>query len=228
MAESACSESRRRFVVSASAFAAAIPFGIVSTSVWDGRSRAQRTPAGPVGGGCDGCEGIYESMPREIGWSARIADESEPGEPMEIGGRVYRSDGTTPAPGVILYVYHTDAKGYYSPASGATGLARRHGHLRGWMRTGASGEYLFRTIRPAPYPQRSIPAHVHPIVKEPHLVEYYLDEYRFEGDPLLTADERARAENRGGSGIIRLERNRDGVWIGRRDIVLGLNIPNYP
>jgi protocatechuate 3,4-dioxygenase, beta subunit len=44
---------------------------------------------------------------------------------------------------------------------------------------------------------------------------------------LLTKEERAKEEKRGGSGIIKLTQNQNGVWIGRRDIVLGLNIPNY-
>jgi protocatechuate 3,4-dioxygenase, beta subunit len=44
---------------------------------------------------------------------------------------------------------------------------------------------------------------------------------------MLTPEERAREEKRGGSGIIRLAKNQQGVWIGRRDIVLGRNVPNY-
>jgi hypothetical protein len=49
----------------------------------------------------------------------------------------------------------------------------------------------------------------------------------FDDDPLLTKGERAKEERRGGSGIIKLTKNQNGVWIGRRDIVLGHNIPNY-
>jgi hypothetical protein len=45
---------------------------------------------------------------------------------------------------------------------------------------------------------------------------------------LLTQSERKKCENRGGSGVITLTKNPSGVWIGHRDIVLGLNIPNYP
>ena len=71
-----------------------------------------------------------------------------------------------------------------------------------------------------------MPAHVHPIVKEPERNEYYLDEYFFDDDPRLTPAKRAKLENRGGSGIVRLQR-RDGRWIGRRDLVLGMMIPNY-
>jgi protocatechuate 3,4-dioxygenase beta subunit len=180
-----------------------------------------------VGGGCDGCELMFEGMPKTLGWRTTVPGPGEPGEPLEMSGVIYRKDGRTPAPGVILYVYHTDAKGYYSPAPGQT-LGRRHGHLRGWMRTGPDGRYQFRTLRPAPYPGQRIPAHIHPVVKEPGKNEYYLDEYVFDGDPRLTPEKRAELEDRGGSGIVKLTRSPQGVWVGRRDIVLGRNIPDYP
>jgi protocatechuate 3,4-dioxygenase beta subunit len=180
-----------------------------------------------VGGGCDGCEAIFEGMPKSFSWETTIADAKEPGEPLEISGTIYQVDGKTPAAGVILYVYHTDAKGYYSPAPGATGLAKRHGHLRGWVKTSENGRYRFRTIKPAAYPGRKDPAHIHPIVKEPDKNEYYIDEFRFDDDPLLTREERAREEKRGGSGVIKLTKNQNGVWAGQRDIILGLNVPNY-
>jgi protocatechuate 3,4-dioxygenase beta subunit len=165
-------------------------------------------------------------MPAELGWQTSIAGEDEPGEPLEMRGVIYRSDGKTPAPDVILYVYHTDAKGLYSPAPGqAHGL--RHGHLRGWMKTDRQGRYRFRTIRPAPYPNGRIPAHIHPIVKEPRRNEYYIDEYVFGDDPLVTSKERGRMEDRGSSGVVDLIRNKEGVWVGHRDIILGRNIPHY-
>jgi protocatechuate 3,4-dioxygenase beta subunit len=169
---------------------------------------------------------MYEGMPAVLSWKTVIAGEEEPGEPMELRGVVYQSDGKTPAPGVVLYVYHTDAKGYYSPAAGQA-QGRRHGHLRGWMKTDQEGRYQFRTIRPAPYPNRDIPAHVHPVVKEPRRNEYYLDEYVFDDDPLLTKQKRSGMENRGGSGIVKVTRDPEGLWVGRRDIVLGRNIPDY-
>jgi len=183
-------------------------------------------PAKPVGGGCDGCELMFEGMPKTLGWRTSIAGAGEAGQPLEMRGVVYRSDGRTPAPDVILYVYHTDATGHYSPAPGQT-QGRRHGHLRGWMKTDREGRYEFWTIRPAPYPGHDVPAHIHPVVKEPGKNEYYLDEYVFDDDPLLTREKRARLENRGGSGIVAVSRDKKGVWIGRRDIVLGRNIPEY-
>ena len=179
-----------------------------------------------VGGGCDGCDLIYVGMPSNLQWETTIVNASEPGEPMIISGTIFKKDGRTPAAGVIFYVYHTDNKGYYSPSANQTG-AKRHGHLRGWIRTGADGHYQFRTIRPAAYPNTNIPAHVHPVVKEPGMTEYYIDEYRFDDDTRLTASERAKEEKRGGSGIVKMTLNKNGEWICKRDIILGLNIPGY-
>jgi protocatechuate 3,4-dioxygenase beta subunit len=218
-------EGRREFVRRALLLAAAVPALVAANGACGAQTRGP-VRAARVGGGCDGCEGIYEGMPQRLDRQTTITAASEPGERLEMSGRIYRADGKTPAAEVILYVYHTDAAGYYSPAPGATGNARRHGHLRGWMRTGGDGEYKFTTIRPAPYPGQRIPAHIHPIVKEPDRNEYYIDEYVFDDDPLLTPQKRAGLENRGGSGIVCLTRD-GGAWAGRRDITLGLNIPDY-
>jgi protocatechuate 3,4-dioxygenase, beta subunit len=213
--------SRRHFIVRAAMFAAVLPAGCRAAATGSDRAAGER-----VGGPCEGCEAIFEGMPEKLAARTRIAAEGEAGEPMEIGGVVYRADGKTPAKDVILYVYHTDAAGIYAPAPGATGNARRHGHLRGWMRTDAAGAYHFTTIRPASYPGGGNPAHVHAIVKEPGVNEYWIDDFHFEGDRYLPAEAVARMQNRGGSGVLALTK-REGVWVGRRDIVLGLNVPNY-
>jgi protocatechuate 3,4-dioxygenase beta subunit len=180
----------------------------------------------PIGGGCDGCELMFEGMPEKLDSKTEIAGKHEPGEPLEIEGIIYQSDGKTPAPDTILYVYHTDAKGEYSAAHGQT-HARKHGHLRGWMKAGNDGQYRFRTIRPAPYPGGNAPAHIHPVIKEPQKNEYWVDAYVFDDDPLLTKAKREMPKGRGGSGIIKLTKDEHGTWIGRRDLVLGRNIPNY-
>lgn len=178
----------------------------------------------PVGGPCDQCDLMYYNMPKTMSSETSVAPKGEAGEPMIIEGTIFRKDGKTPAPDVILYVYQTDAKGYYSNLPGEKKI--QHGHLRGWMKTGPDGKYRFTTIRPSPYPERNTPAHIHPQIKEPGLTLYYVDEYLFEGDPLLTDAERKKQEKRGGNGIITLIK-KDGVWLGKRDIILGMNIPNY-
>ena len=179
-----------------------------------------------VGTECEDCELMYEGIPEKISWQTTLAGPNEAGEPLIISGMIYKQDGKTPAPGVILYLYHTDSKGIYSPAAGQTN-GRRHGHLRGWMKTDEQGRYEFKTIRPASYPNRKDPQHIHPLIKEPGTTLYWIDAYQFEDDPLLSAEARSNQEKRGGPGIIALKKNENGVWTGKRDIILGMNIPNY-
>jgi protocatechuate 3,4-dioxygenase, beta subunit len=221
--------SRRGFLKSAAMTAALFP--ALPLAMFNCKGKAESnvvsSQAKIIGGGCDGCDLIYQGMPRQLNWQIKINPDSEPGEPMEITGIIYQADGITPAPDCILYVYHTDAKGYYSPADNQPAVSRRHGHLRAWMKANALGEYKFVSIKPAPYPKRYDPAHIHPVIKEAGRNEYYIDEYRFDDDPLLTVEHRAKAQNRGGSGIIQLTKTDKGIWTGNRDIVLGKHIPNY-
>lgn len=179
-----------------------------------------------VGGGCDGCEAMFEGMPASVSWETTLAPINEPGEPLIISGTIYQRDGKTLAPDILLYVYHTDNKGLYSPASNQT-TGTRHGHLRGWIKTDSQGRYQFSSIRPASYPNGKAPQHIHPLIKEPTTSLYWIDEYLFDDDPFLTHEERLKQQKRGGSGIIQLTKNEKGVWIGRRDIILGMNVPDY-
>jgi len=188
-------------------------------------SCAQSKKDKEVGGGCDRCDEMYEGMPHRLSWQATIAAPDEPGERMIIRGTIFKKDGKTPAPNVILYVYHTDNKGLYSRSPNQN-QGSRHGHLRGWMKTDGQGRYEFKTIRPVSYPNRKAPQHIHPLIKEEGLTRYWIDEYLFEDDPLLTHEEKGKQEKRGGTGVIKLAKE-NGVWIGKRDIVLGMNIPDY-
>ena len=144
-----------------------------------------------VSDGCDGCDLMYPGMPspEKLYRTTSVAGSTEPGERLEISGKIYKADGKTLAAGIVLYVYHTNAKGYYSPSDTQT-MAKRHGHLRGWMITNNKGQYKFTTIRPAQYPNADIPAHIHPIVKEPNKIEYYIDEFVFDDDLKLTREKK--------------------------------------
>jgi protocatechuate 3,4-dioxygenase beta subunit len=180
-----------------------------------------------VGGGCEGCDLMFVEIPSTIRSNVTIVDPAEPGEKLEISGVIYKSDGKTPAPNVILYVYQTAKSGLYEPGSDQTGGVRRHGRIRGWVTTNHKGEYKFETIRPGNYPNGTIPAHIHPTIKESDKNEYHIDDFVFDDDKFVDADYRSRQQLRGGSGILHLKKE-NGKWIARRDIVLGLNIPNYP
>lgn len=155
--------------------------------------------------------GRREDIPAHI----RIASKSEPGEAMSISGRALSWETGQPKAGVILYAYHTDNTGVY--AGGPAGT--RHARLRGWMKTGANGVYAFDSIKPAMYPSRDGPAHIHFIVVEPGRKPYWIDDIVFDGEPKVDRAYRARVDNRGGDGIIPLKRV-NGVWTGARDIRL--------
>lgn len=181
----------------------------------------------PVGGGCEGCEAIYESPVafNRLSHIDTLPDYFEPGPKLEVRGVIYNADGRTPAPNVILYIYHTDQKGLYS--NGKNGWEKRHGYIRGWMRTNVKGEYKFYTLIPASYPNSSIEKHIHPTIKEEGFTEYYIDEFTFDDDKYLTGEKRKRMENRGGNGVLVTEK-KGNEYYATRNIYLGRNVPGYP
>jgi protocatechuate 3,4-dioxygenase beta subunit len=146
-----------------------------------------------------------------------IADDDEPGERLVISGTIFQPDGKTPAESLVLYVYHTDNTGYYSKDDDPY-----NPRLRGWMKTGPDGKYEFRTIKPAPYPRRDTPAHIHAQIYSDKITEYAIDEYWFEGDPLINDSQKKKLlTGRGGfNSIITLTRDSGGVLHGVRDIRL--------
>jgi len=155
-----------------------------------------------VGGGCDGCEIMYVGIPTNISSVDTSAGWTEKGQKLLVTGIVYKIDGKTPAPNVIIYYWQTDNNGYYSPKPEMDEKAKRHGHIRGWVKSDEQGNYSIYTVRPAPYPTENIPAHIHTSIKEPDIAnEYYIDEFVFDDDKLLTGEKRKALENRGGSGI---------------------------
>jgi protocatechuate 3,4-dioxygenase beta subunit len=152
-------------------------------------------------------------------WKISIASTTEPGEPLIISGTIYAPDGRTPAEGISLWVYHTDASGHYTPLG--DGVDGRYTRLHGLMQTNGDGRYEFRTIKPAAYPGHTNPAHIHAYVSGPDYPEYWIDSYLFEGDPLITNEIRQELAGKGSSSsILRLTRGGDGIWRGVRDIVV--------
>lgn len=180
-----------------------------------------------VGGPCQGCEAVHEYNNQKLSSTDTLPEFKWHSNKMLITGTVYQLDGSTPAANVIIYAYHTNEKGAYSTKGDETGWARRHGYLRGWVKTDSKGQYAFYTFKPASYPSRTEAAHVHLIVKESDKNEYWIDSIEFEGDPLLTTEKRDKKRQRGGSGIVSLSKNEDGLILCRKDIILGKNIPNY-
>ncbi|CAN5248573.1 hypothetical protein BH18ACI2_BH18ACI2_20730 [soil metagenome] len=158
--------------------------------------------------------------------SARIVipPRDEPGEPLVISGTVYKEDGRTPAAGITIYAYHTNAAGIYPKRTPDDGRPQwRHGYLRGWMRTGRDGKYEFRTIKPAAYPGRREPAHIHLTMSGANYPEYP-GTFWFADDPLVTPEVRARNNAMVATRLMRpaviltLRRDESGVLRGAHDI----------
>lgn len=194
------------------------------------RSTTENTngKSGIVGGPFENGDFMYIGMPANIRSVDTSAGWAQKGQKLLVTGTIYKLDGKTPAPGVILYYYHTDINGLYAGKQGLDPRVARHGYIRGWVRSGANGRYAIYTVRPAPYPRRNFEAHIHPAIKEPNIdKEYYIDEFVFDDDSLLTGEKRRKLPNRGGSGILRLFKKGD-LQIAEHNIILGLNIPNHP
>ena len=104
----------------------------------------------------------------------QIAPPAEPGQRLVITGRVFDAHGNPHR--VELYAYHTDANGLYRPDGSFKGEPR----LRGTLLTADDGSYEIDTIKPAPYPHRDIPAHIHVHLR--WLNNDQEEEIRFEGN----------------------------------------------
>lgn len=182
----------------------------------------------PVGDGCEGCEAVFES-PRPFDKLSNMVwlsdwDQTDPRR-IAINGVVYKPDGS-PAANVVIYIWHTDSTGVYPKHGDEKGFARDHGYLRGWMKTNEKGEYKFFTRRPGSYPGGKNPAHIHAVIKEPGKTAYWIDDYLFDNDPILTQKERSKLRQRGGDGILKMK-DAGNMVKSQRNIYLGKNIPNY-
>ena len=203
---------------------------IIIAGCTDSETNAQ-TQSNPkqlrIGGECEGCEAIYENKTpfTKLNWQLTLPGYNDKGPKLHITGIVYQADGKTPAAGTVLYLYHTDQTGNY-PQGNETGWGRRHGYIRGWLKTNDKGQYSIKTLKPAAYPNRGAAAHIHCIIKENDLNEYYVGDFLFSDDPLLSNEEKSNANVPGGNGVMKLS-ERNGILYGERDIYLGKNVRNY-
>lgn len=174
-----------------------------------------------AGGPCEGCEAVLEYGDVKLNPTDTLPDFELAQKKLLLTGTIFESDRKTPAEGVILYIHHTNAEGIYPTRGDETGWGKRHGYLRGWIKTGKDGRYQFFTQMPGTYPDRSEPAHIHPFILEPDGKYYWVDTYFFEGDPLLTEKHR-REGSRGGSPGVVSPVSRGSIAVVERDFYLGV------
>ena len=216
-------ERRREFLKKAIVAASALPL----LAACGGDATAQKTDSlldaikrNALADPNNGRQGTWNgavNAPTDVSWRTVLSEESGKGEPIEISGVVYQTDGKTIAPNALIYLYHTDFAGYY----GRPGDAHGHGKYRGWMLTDKDGKYSFRTIKPAPYPENRFAVHIHMTVTTAKAKEDWIDSILFEGDRLISPQERAQAGKRGGfNPILSFEKGGDGVLRATRNIQL--------
>lgn len=201
--------SRRRFVARAGSLLAAAPFAGVTVGGLLGCGSRGASASSPAS----------EPDPKSLSWKTKIVSDDEPGEPLVVSGKIFAADGRTPLEGVVLYFYHTDARGLYSDRDGQGGPPDPR--LKGWLKTDAGGRYEFRTIKPASYPNRRIPAHIHAKATPPGRAEQWVEDFWFEGDPYLEARAVEEARAAGSfANIMHITRAADGLLRCARDIRL--------
>ena len=146
-----------------------------------------------------------------------VAGPEEPGERLEVAGVVYAADGRTPVRGASVYVYQTDARGYYRPDDA---MGNRDPRLRALLRTDAGGRYSYRTIRPGSYPSTRVPKHIHyEVAADGHGARIF--EIVFDDDPFVGERVRAEAAQPGSFYSLRkVSRGADGVGRIEQDVVL--------
>jgi protocatechuate 3,4-dioxygenase beta subunit len=144
-----------------------------------------------------------------------IATLQEPGTRIHLSGTIFDLNDK-PVAGVKMFLYHTDATGYYSRPINNPRQARLNGTL--WTNT--LGQYSFSTIKPAHYGDVSSPPpmHIHVHLEPPGVSDHWVDSFNFDGDPRLRPEEVNRSRELGRfANIVSLGASGDGVLKAVRD-----------
>lgn len=114
-------------------------------------------------------------------WRAKLAEASEPGEPLIISGRVVAAGTCEPLKGAIVDVWQANAEGLYD--NQLSGERANGFRLRGQMKTDDEGRYQFETVLPGNYGDGGVQRakHIHYIVSFPGYAPITTECY-FEGD----------------------------------------------
>lgn len=117
----------------------------------------------------------------------QICTADEPGRKIRVLGAVTDKAGK-PVAGVLVYLYQTDARGWYSathPHVGGNEGDMRHARLFGYVKTDAQGRFELHTIKPSGYPQSDLPSHIH-VHAWADGFPPFVNEFLFDDDERLT------------------------------------------
>ncbi len=128
-----------------------------------------------------------------------LVTAKEPGTRIKVKGKI--TDKSRKAiSNALVYVYHTDNKGWYSDTAGhVSGNQgdRMHARLFGYFRTMDDGSFEFNTIHPQGYPRSDLPQHIHFEVFSNDGRALLITELLFDDDKRLTPSMRQRMVQEG-------------------------------
>lgn len=116
---------------------------------------------------------------------ANMIRNNEPGEPIEISGKIVEERNNKPLANVKLALVHTDNEGFYFREN-----TKWNPRIFAYLVTDDNGEFLINTIRPGKYKDDDgyyLPAHVHFTLKKDSF-RVYGGEFTFEDDSILIAN----------------------------------------
>ena len=124
----------------------------------------------------------------------KITTPEEPGKKIRVLGTVSGKDGK-PVAGVLVYLYQTDAKGWY--AADAPHVLQndgdtRHARLFGYVKTDSKGKFELHTVKPCGYPSSDLPAHIHVHVSATGY-DGFVNEFLFDDDERLVGNIREQS-----------------------------------
>lgn len=93
----------------------------------------------------------------------KITTPDEPGKKIRVLGTIADKDGK-PVAGALVYLYQTDAKGWYAADAPHVLLNEgdiHHARLFGYVKTDSKGKFELHTVKPNGYPRSDLPAHIH-------------------------------------------------------------------
>ncbi|WP_040281562.1 peptidase associated/transthyretin-like domain-containing protein [Psychroserpens damuponensis] len=160
---------------------------------------------------------IYDYNALDISATDSIPDFDTKQQPLKITGTIYKSDGVTPAQGVILYIEQADENGDFDLREKNN---KRYAHHRGWVKTDVNGRYTFYTFIPGNDRRYNQLSQLFPTIKEPSQPAYDLASFYFDNDPMLTKLCRKRISKKGDSTRILKPIKKDNLLIVEKNIVL--------
>ncbi len=157
-----------------------------------------------------------------------INDKTTPalGEVSYLSGRILDAKGT-PLKHATIEIWQCDNKGVYLHTRDSAGKQdKMDKNFQGFGRfmTGSNGEYLFRTIKPVPYPGRTPHIHVKVLHKGKHLLTtqcYIKGHEANERDGILRSVRDEKQRNALLVDYVPIKESKIGELAAKWDIVLG-------